>query len=156
MEPLQRAKVIRQPVKQFIADCIKHGYTREQAKRAYNRTDDECWRNDHYVVLINRGPLTLEDDGFLLPKGMVWLSIRRQDRQPIMDWRDAQEIKNQLVGPDCEAVQLFPAEERLHDSANQYHLVALTTPGRCFGFGFANRNVSEWSIGRSQQRPFNK
>jgi hypothetical protein len=71
------------------------------------------------------------------------LSIRRNDREPIMDWRDLQAIKNQLVGCECEAVQLFPAESRLVDSANQYHLLALADPGARFGFGFMFRAVDD-------------
>jgi hypothetical protein len=39
-----------------------------------------------------------------------------------MDWRDLQAIKNQLCGDEAEAIQLFPAESRVVDTANQYHL----------------------------------
>ena len=32
------------------------------------------------------------------------------------------QIKNEVFGPDREAVQLFPAEDRLVDTANEYWL----------------------------------
>jgi hypothetical protein len=40
----------------------------------------------------------------------------------LIDWRHKQYIKNQLAGPEEEAVEIFPAESRLIDGANQFHL----------------------------------
>jgi hypothetical protein len=89
------------------------------------------------------------------------LTIRREDRRPVTDWRDVQWIKNQLLGPEIEAVQLFPAESRLVDMSNQFYLYAVTSPpGYRFPFGFQERRVSESitvnvaNSGPSQQRPF--
>ena len=91
--------------------------------------------------------------------GLTILTIRREDRKPVTDWRDVQWIKNQLLGPEVEAVQLFPSESRLVDSANQFYLYALEK-GRRFPFGFESRMVSE-SVSAvvphgqpSVQRPF--
>jgi hypothetical protein len=50
------------------------------------------------------------------------LSIKRVDQESIHDWRDLQRIKNELCGADCEAIELYPAESRVVDLANQYHL----------------------------------
>src|SRR5690348_14199677 len=50
----------------------------------------------------------------------IRLSIRRHDGEPCNNWRDLQQIKNELVGPEFEAVELFPAESRLIDTCNQY------------------------------------
>lgn len=72
---------------------------------------------------------------------MVWLSIRRQDRQPIRDWRDIQRIKNELFGPENEAVELYPAESRLMDTSNQYHVFVLKDPKIRFPFGVGDRLV---------------
>ena len=38
---------------------------------------------------------------------MVWLSIKEKQRA-LKDWRDFMEIKNQLVGEEHEAVELYP------------------------------------------------
>lgn len=72
---------------------------------------------------------------------LVCLSIRREDRKPIFDWRDVQRIKNELIGPEEEAIQLFPAESRLVDTSNQFWLWCF--PGKRFPVGFSGRAVSE-------------
>lgn len=88
--------------------------------------------------------------------GLVHLSIKRVDRQPIFDWRDMQQIKNQLVGSECEGVQLFPAESRLVDTSNQYHLWVAKDPKFRFPFGFNGRFVTNDSLGKSVNRPLPK
>jgi len=57
--------------------------------------------------------------------GLIHLSIKRRNKSPIMDWRHMQRIKNELLGPEYEMVQLFPAESRLVDTVNQYHFFAM-------------------------------
>lgn len=56
------------------------------------------------------------------PPEMLHLSIKRHDRHVIRDWRHLQAIKNEVAGPDCYAVEIFPPEDRLVDSANEFHL----------------------------------
>jgi len=78
---------------------------------------EEQWANDQYVV-NKRVHHSKEPD---VPP-MIHLSVRRQDREPARDWRDFQRIKNQLAGPEWEAVEIYPAESRIVDMANQFHL----------------------------------
>jgi hypothetical protein len=85
---------------------------------------------------------------------MHWLSIKRRDKAPIHDWRDLQRIKNDLIGEENEAVELYPAESRLCDSANQYHLWVLADPELRFPFGYNERFVAEGNWEGSKQRPF--
>lgn len=85
---------------------------------------------------------------------MIHLSIKRHDKAAIHDWRDLQRIKNELVGPEHEAVELYPAESRLVDSCNQYHLFVMATPEARFPFGFEERYVSNESTHGTVQRPF--
>ncbi len=91
--------------------------------------EEEQWANDDYVVFKRVVP---SDDPDTPP--MIHLSIKNRDRGTRHDWRDFQRIKNQLAGPDWEAVEVYPAEDRLVDMANQYHLwcFAFKLP---FGFG---------------------
>jgi hypothetical protein len=81
------------------------------------------FKNLDYQVAVRKTPTDMprEDgqEGFV---NLVHLSIKRLDRKPARDWRDLQRIKNQLLGEDCEAMELFPAESRLVDTANQTHL----------------------------------
>lgn len=67
--------------------------------------------------------------------GYTLITVQRRDAGHIRDWRDMQRIKNELLGPEREAVELYPAESRLVDTRNTYHLWAVPE-GRGFSFGF--------------------
>jgi len=67
--------------------------------------------NDVYQVSMR------DDDS-----GVTHLSIKRRDQEPIHDWRDLQQIKNELCGFQREGVELYPAQSRVVDTSNQYHL----------------------------------
>lgn len=110
--------------------------------------DGELWKNNRYQVLKR-----VAGEG---PDGTCWhLSIKRLDKGPIHDWRDLQRIKNELVDPEAEAVELYPAESRLVDTANQYHLWTMPV-GVHFPFGFQERLVAAESSGGAVQRPFDE
>lgn len=96
--------------------------------------DSEQWSNDEYVVYKR----TIKSDDPEMPD-IVHLSIRNQDRGVRHDWRHFQRIKNQLCGPEWEAMEIYPAESRLVDGANQYHLWCF--PFR-IGIGFPERLVA--------------
>ena len=59
------------------------------------------------------------------PEKLVALSIKRIDRQAHHDWRHFQKIKNEICGPNREAIEIYPAEKRLVDTSNQYYLWVL-------------------------------
>lgn len=86
---------------------------------------------------------------------IAWLSIKRRDKRSLHDWRDLQRIKNELIGPEYEAIEIYPAESRLHDTANQYHLWVFADKYR-LPIGFAGRQVTEVSSDGSAQRPFDE
>lgn len=71
---------------------------------------------------------------------MTWLSIRRNDRKAMQDWRHLQRIKNEMTDPDREAVQVYPAEDRLIDESNQMHLWVYPK-GYILPYGYAKRSV---------------
>lgn len=109
-----------------------------------NEYCEEVYLNDRYQVAKR----TIEDGR------MVHLSIKRVDREPIHDWRDLQAIKNMLVGPECEAIEIYPAESRLVDTANQYHLWVFTDETYRIPVGFTGgRATTNNTIGKSNQRP---
>jgi hypothetical protein len=85
---------------------------------------------------------------------LIHLSIKRNDKAPIMNWRDLQKIKNDLVGPECEAVQIFPAESRMVDTSNQYHLWCFGDPKYRIPFGYPGRLVYEGNTNGAVQEPF--
>ncbi len=82
------------------------------------------------------------------------ISIKRIDRECIHDWRDLQEIKNMLAGPEREAVEIYPPESELVDTANQYHLWVLPEGTTMAPIGFRGmRLVGDASIAGSKNRP---
>lgn len=113
--------------------------------------DDAVFLNDVYQVNVKQ---------MLTPKNgrILHLSIKRIDKQAIHDWRDLQWIKNQIAGPDVDAVEIYPAENRLVDTSNQYHLWCFLDVKFPFGF-YDGRLISEkpfeFKPGQpSVQRPF--
>lgn len=126
LQPFERGEL---PLPEF--DAWKRDwpdFTDEQLRRAYDKLlSDEVWINDEYQVNIDYNP----PHGF---DGMdiIHLSIKRRDKEPIHDWRDLQAIKNMLVAPEAEAVELYPAESRLVDSANQFHLWVFVSRNKKF------------------------
>jgi hypothetical protein len=89
----------------------------------------QVFLNNIYRVLVRREP------------PIVHLTITRLDGQPCKNWRHFQLIKNEIVGPEFEAVELFPAESRLVDMDNEYHLWVNADNGFRFPFGYERRHV---------------
>jgi hypothetical protein len=81
------------------------------------------------------------------------LSIKRHDREAIHDWRDFQLIKTTLCGKEAEAIEIYPAESRLVDTSNQYHLWVFPE-GLMLPVGFTDgRLVTNHALGKAKQRP---
>jgi len=120
--------------------------------------NDEIWLNDRYQANVRRktGEGWFDEteecwNGFHEENGeIIWISIKRRDKEAIHDWRDFQLIKNDIAGPEMEAVEIYPAESRLMDTANQYHLFAFKGT---FPVGFQSRSVREDALANSKQRP---
>jgi hypothetical protein len=53
------------------------------------------------------------------------LVVRRHDMKPIRSWEDMQRIKDELVGPERVAVEVYPPRSQLIDEAELYHLWVL-------------------------------
>lgn len=83
---------------------------------------------------------------------VVHLSIKTHDRQARHDWRDLQRIKNELVGPEYDAIEIYPAESRRVDTSNQFHLFVFIDYK--LELGFSHRLVAEGSWEKARQRPF--
>lgn len=119
----------------------------------------EFWSNNLYHVEVVHAE-HVPTAAWWKPR-MVWLSIRRLERCRLpRDWRDLQRIKNEILGPEREACELFPAESRLNDEADQFHLWAFADERMYYPFGYADRVVREADAddGRTStggsQRPF--
>lgn len=73
-----------------------------------------AWKNNVFVVQLYRKPTAVGDAGLLM--------IRRNDESPAVGWAMKQRIKNELLGPEVVAIEVFPAASTLVDDANMYHL----------------------------------
>lgn len=116
---------------------------------------DRIFMNSRYQVVVRENaPLKDKSTQQDLGPPMVHLSIKRLDKAPVRCWRDVQRIKNELVGEEAEGAELYPAEDRLIDTANQYHLYCLRPPHRLPFGTFTPRMVSEEAIGDARQEPW--
>jgi hypothetical protein len=135
-QPLVRANHIAPPSEELIAQTMRtFSIDRETALEYIDHEDDESayWVNDVYQVLVRPAQ-----------HGMIQLNIRRRDGAAVFkDWRDFQRIKNQLVGPECEGVEIYPAESRLTDTSNKYHIWCCPDPSFRFPWGFEQRDVQD-------------
>ncbi len=127
------------------SEALKFGLTltNEQAKQYYNEMYNcEVWKNDLYEVRVFRGS---NADWLVHEKlwqgSMDYLSIKRIDKKAIHDWRHLQLIKNELVSEHREAIELYPKESRLMDTANQYHLFVFPKD-YSIPLGWNTRNVN--------------
>lgn len=119
--------------------------------------DVKIFLNDKYQVQIREtkwGAGLPEDQ----QTDMIWLSIKRIDRESIHDWRELQQIKNELVGEQNEGFEIYPSEDRLVDTSNQYHIWVFKNPKIQIPVGFfGDRAVSEiYTYGVTKQRPFHQ
>ena len=135
---------INERINMFKKMCKEFGtvITHAEAKYLYKKSlKGDKYQNDTYIVDVYRGK---DADDMILAdeiKGKcTYISIKRIDKDICNDWRDFQQIKNELVGEDIEALQIYPAENRLMDTANQYWLFCFPK-GVMIPFGFTNRNV---------------
>lgn len=140
--PEQREQMITQ------AMASDSRLTRETAAAAIDAAStDTLALSTEYQVAMRQAETGFDHD-------VLHLSIKRIDREPIRDWRVLQQIKNAIVGEECEAFELYPAESRLVDTANQYHLWVFTDPNVRVPVGFVHRLVDTMPVGKSQQRKF--
>jgi hypothetical protein len=132
LAPEKREAMIRDVLR--LAESQGQEPGRERVEAMINdHLNEEMWQNSRYTVIVIRDEEQAPDT----PK-MIHLSIRRNDRQRPREerYRDFQRIKSELVGPENEGVELYPAESRVADCADQYHVYVLEDPELGFGFGY--------------------
>lgn len=146
MKPLQPAISLPPHYPSWSSAVIAStGITQEQCRNLYNDEflAGETWMNDTYVVIMTQ----------ILNK-VTHLSIRRKDRKPCRDWRDFQQMKTQLCGAEREGVEVYPAESRVIDTANQFHLwvlpLGMSIP---VGYFFGRHVTDDLIIPGAVQRP---
>lgn len=86
--------------------------------------------------------------------GCALIQVCRADGGSVIDWRDLQQIKNLICGPEWEAVELYPAESRLKDPSNARYMWAFKGQAP-FGLP-SGRMVLDAEQAFAPQRPFPK
>jgi len=132
----KRQRLLAMPLEFFRQFCGGRIPTLEEKvflveRAVLDSTPQHIFQNDLYTVLIGTVP------------PFVRLTVWRHDRQPCKEWAHLQQIKNELIGREHEAAELFPAESRLVDAGNEYHLWVHMDPHYRFPFGFESRCVPE-------------
>lgn len=105
-----------------------------------NRVADDGWEHlREFPVDIEKAKLLNQFHPFTVIKTSLWrnrewscvlwegehhlhIGIEHVSKTPRHDWLAFQRIKNELVGPDQEMVELYPAERRMVNCINMYHL----------------------------------
>lgn len=107
--------------------------------RAIGAPPDEVWLSDRYQVIVRF--VDAEDPDAVGRHGLVHLSVHAMDRSPVRSWRHMQQIKNEVMGAERVAVEIFPPESELVDTSNEYHLWVMPAKTQ-LPFGFKDRFVS--------------
>ena len=81
------------------------------------RWREECYLNNRYSVQISDNQTSWGP--------VIHLWIRRHDDKMPRSWMDLQRIKNELVGEDRVAVEVFPEQTQFVNDANMAHLWVL-------------------------------
>ena len=127
-----------------------YGVSHEEALAALSK---DVFQNSRYQVSRVTAPSPENCNG-----AFVQLSIQRLDGEPVGPerYRDFMRIKDELVGHEHEAVEIYPRRSQEIDAANTYHLWVEVTGRRPFAFGF---RAGRWVFRESprsgrKQRPF--
>ncbi len=136
----QSKEIFNKQAKKII-EAYPHMTLKQAQMGLYKEIFAEIYVNNIYQVAVYRNKDA--DELVHVPelKGRcTWLTIKRKDKRNVNNWQDMQTIKNRLVGTNCDAIQLFPAENRMVNTANQYHLIVLPEDAS-IPFGWVTRVV---------------
>ena len=155
LKPFQLGSLGLTTFENFKAGLNTLSVSDDTLRKEFERiSKDIIYINDEYQVNINKDVMAWGGEA------KVWhLSIKRKDKEPIHDWRDLQAIKNMLCGEEYEGIELYPAQSRVMDTANQFHIWVIMEVNGVEGIptipiGWTNGSVQDEneSINGSKQR----
>lgn len=104
--------------------------------------------NSRYSVTV------AQDTKQTLVRGRCWRAlIIRADQSAHRDYRDFMRIKDELFGPNFEAIELLPSRCREVDPSNAFYIFVFDVPLR---IGELTRNVLHPAEALAPQRKFEK
>lgn len=96
----------------------------------------QFWRSADYLVAIVDATVVWPSHPPVSRPDQWWLRIYRRDGKRIRNhWSELQRIKNELVGPEHQGVEIYPPESMLQDGENSYHLWVFKNADSRFPFG---------------------
>ena len=126
-EEIVRREILSTPTQEYSEEVVEHAI--EQMLCC------EYYKNNKYQVAVYP-PETNSNLADASWPAVIHLSIKALDKSPVHDWSDLQRIKNEIVGNENEAIEIYPAESRLVNMANQYHLWVFKDPNVTIPIGF--------------------
>ena len=125
-----QAKIIKQ-----IAES--ENLSEEKARDYYKATCDsgQYFTNGDYLVCLRAYFARMDPNDPEQLAELCHMSVIALDPNPVISWDTLQEIKNEIMGVDCEGVELYPSEDRNFDSNGQHHIWFLP-PGQFWPIGF--------------------
>lgn len=100
----------------------------------FGELDRVYTQNNNYVVMVRDVSTAW---------GKVQHACMRNAASTDIPWAEKQRIKNEIFGPEAQAIEVFPKESLLVDEANMYHLWVLADDFKIpFGLHGEER---EWS-----------
>lgn len=103
----------------MITPRVKRRYGAKPPWTSFVRVHErsgKVWQNSRYFVEVTEIPVETLD----VP--VIHLQIEANDHRPIHNWRDFQRIKDEILGEEEEALEIYPAKSQLVDDRNAYHL----------------------------------
>ena len=145
-------KPFRKVTQNDIFDVTKYNQDSDTVDCFEYFKNKEHWTNGDYYAILDKDCNAKCFVGAHFFGHRVWyLRIGRIDHKPIRNWSVLQRIKNEIVGAEYEAVELYPAQSRLINYECCYHLWILapheaeTKPPR-FPIGYNNTTTTRFLI----------
>jgi hypothetical protein len=82
----------------------------KNSQKHLNTVEEGYIVNDFYRILVAR------------TGKYIHIRIRRLDDKPITSFQDMQDIKNEFIGRESAAIQIFPKESDYINNTNSYHI----------------------------------
>jgi hypothetical protein len=101
---------------------------------------ERVWRNDRCMVLAHSLPSVMFKDPNGDPIMITHLAMVGTKDHVDLTWDEAQRAKAELLGANTEAIELYPAEDRVMEGLTERHLWVFP-PGVKFPLGFVPQNV---------------
>lgn len=110
----------------------------------------EHWENRWYTCSVRRYARGFPIDD--APYAIV--GITHVSETAYRDWRDFQQVKNDVCGEEWEGLELYPSESRLVDPSNRFYLWCVPPGIVRWGLDVPGRRVLTMAASIAPQRPF--